>query len=107
MKITLGAVVRGGTSLNYKTGNWRDQRPIIDQELCKKCGICRDVCPDDAVRVNDERFEIDYEFCKGCGRCIESCAKHCIEPGTEVHPETGLIPVVFDELLGAEKPAHG
>ena len=36
------------------------------------------------------------QFCKGCGRCIESCAKHCIEPGTEVHPETGLIPVVFD-----------
>lgn len=36
------------------------------------------------------------QFCKGCGRCIESCAKHCIEPGTEVNPETGLIPVVFD-----------
>jgi pyruvate/2-oxoacid:ferredoxin oxidoreductase alpha subunit/NAD-dependent dihydropyrimidine dehydrogenase PreA subunit len=35
------------------------------------------------------------QFCKGCGRCIESCAKHCIEPGSEVHPETGLIPVVF------------
>ncbi len=36
------------------------------------------------------------QFCKGCGRCIEACAKHCIEPGTEVNPETGLIPVVFD-----------
>jgi Pyruvate/2-oxoacid:ferredoxin oxidoreductase delta subunit len=43
MKITLGAVVKGGTSLDYKTGNWRDQRPVIDQESCKKCGICRDV----------------------------------------------------------------
>jgi pyruvate/2-oxoacid:ferredoxin oxidoreductase alpha subunit/NAD-dependent dihydropyrimidine dehydrogenase PreA subunit len=36
------------------------------------------------------------QYCKGCGRCIEACAKHCIEPGTEVNPETGLIPVVFD-----------
>ena len=33
------------------------------------------------------------QFCKGCGRCIEACAKHCIEAGTEINPETGLIPV--------------
>jgi pyruvate/2-oxoacid:ferredoxin oxidoreductase alpha subunit/NAD-dependent dihydropyrimidine dehydrogenase PreA subunit len=35
------------------------------------------------------------EYCKGCGRCIESCAKHCIEMGTEINPQTGLIPVVL------------
>jgi pyruvate/2-oxoacid:ferredoxin oxidoreductase alpha subunit/NAD-dependent dihydropyrimidine dehydrogenase PreA subunit len=33
------------------------------------------------------------EYCKGCGRCIEACAKHCIEPGAEIHPGTGLVPV--------------
>jgi len=35
------------------------------------------------------------EYCKGCGRCIESCARHCIEAGTEINPETGLVPVVM------------
>jgi len=35
------------------------------------------------------------QYCKGCGRCIESCAKHCIEMGTEINPQTGLIPVVL------------
>jgi pyruvate/2-oxoacid:ferredoxin oxidoreductase alpha subunit/NAD-dependent dihydropyrimidine dehydrogenase PreA subunit len=35
------------------------------------------------------------QFCKGCGRCIESCALHCIEAGKEIHPETGLVPVVL------------
>jgi pyruvate/2-oxoacid:ferredoxin oxidoreductase alpha subunit/NAD-dependent dihydropyrimidine dehydrogenase PreA subunit len=34
------------------------------------------------------------QYCKGCGRCIEACAKHCIEMGTEINPETGLVPVV-------------
>lgn len=34
-------------------------------------------------------------FCKGCGRCIEACARHCIEMGTEIDPQTGLIPVVL------------
>lgn len=35
------------------------------------------------------------QFCKGCGRCIEACARHCIELAKEIHPETGLIPVVL------------
>jgi pyruvate/2-oxoacid:ferredoxin oxidoreductase alpha subunit/NAD-dependent dihydropyrimidine dehydrogenase PreA subunit len=35
------------------------------------------------------------QYCKGCGRCIEACAQHCIEMGTEINPETGLIPVVI------------
>jgi pyruvate/2-oxoacid:ferredoxin oxidoreductase alpha subunit/NAD-dependent dihydropyrimidine dehydrogenase PreA subunit len=35
------------------------------------------------------------QLCKGCARCIEACAKHCIEVGTEINPETGLVPVVL------------
>lgn len=35
------------------------------------------------------------EFCKGCGRCIEACKPGAIEPGKEIHPETGLVPVNF------------
>jgi pyruvate ferredoxin oxidoreductase delta subunit len=79
MKITRGAVVKGGSSLNYKTGDWRDQRPIIDQETCKQCGICKDVCPDDAVRVIDDQYVIDYDFCKGCGICAYECTADAIE----------------------------
>jgi len=36
------------------------------------------------------------EYCKGCGRCIRSCSKGCIAIGTEINPETGLIPIVLD-----------
>jgi len=35
------------------------------------------------------------EYCKGCGRCIEACARDCITAGTEINPETGLVPVVM------------
>lgn len=79
MKITRGAVVRGGTSLNYKTGDWRDQRPVIDQETCKQCNICREVCPDDAVRVINDQYAIDYDFCKGCGICAHECMAEAIK----------------------------
>ena len=34
------------------------------------------------------------QFCKGCERCIEACSRHCIEPGKDIDPATGLVPVV-------------
>lgn len=36
------------------------------------------------------------EYCKGCGRCIGACPKHCIAPGTEINPQTGLVPIILD-----------
>jgi pyruvate/2-oxoacid:ferredoxin oxidoreductase alpha subunit/NAD-dependent dihydropyrimidine dehydrogenase PreA subunit len=36
------------------------------------------------------------EYCKGCGRCITACPKHCIAMGTEIHPATGLVPVIVE-----------
>ena len=36
------------------------------------------------------------EYCKGCGRCISSCIKGCFTLGTEINPETGLVPIVLD-----------
>jgi pyruvate ferredoxin oxidoreductase delta subunit len=83
MKITLGAVVQGGTSLNYKTGSWRDQRPEIDSERCTQCGTCKEVCPDDAVRHVGARYEIDYDFCKGCGICAHECSALAIRMNNE------------------------
>ncbi len=83
MKITTGAVVKGGTSLDYKTGSWRDQRPVIDQDMCKACNICKDVCPDDSVKVENEVFLIDYDYCKGCGLCAYECKAGAIEMVSE------------------------
>jgi pyruvate/2-oxoacid:ferredoxin oxidoreductase alpha subunit/NAD-dependent dihydropyrimidine dehydrogenase PreA subunit len=36
------------------------------------------------------------EYCKGCGRCIGSCIKNCFTLGTEINPETGLVPIILD-----------
>ncbi|MBT3254868.1 MAG: 4Fe-4S binding protein [Deltaproteobacteria bacterium] len=78
MEITIGAVVRGGTSLAYKTGSWRDQRPVLDMEECKVCGQCESVCPDSAVHVVEETYIINYDYCKGCGLCAYECPADAI-----------------------------
>jgi pyruvate ferredoxin oxidoreductase delta subunit len=79
MKISIGAVVRGGTSLAYRTGSWRDQRPVLNMEICKACGQCESVCPDSAVHVMGEVYVIDYDYCKGCGLCAYECPAGAIE----------------------------
>ena len=68
-------------STEYKTGDWRSMRPIIDQNKCVKCLTCYIFCPEMAIIVEWEdktknkvaRVEINYDYCKGCGICAEEC----------------------------------
>src|SRR5512145_2928101 len=48
------------------------------------------------MQATRRRPALATEYCKACGRCITACAHHCITPGSEVHPATGLAPVVLD-----------
>ena len=62
------------TSLQYPTGNWRALRPVLDSSKCVKCLMCWTMCPEPAiVRGDDDSVSIDYTFCKGCGICAEIC----------------------------------
>jgi len=80
MKITIGAVVEGGTSVNYHTGGWREGKmPVIDLGTCTQCGICELHCPDSAVRVEGGQYVIDLEYCKGCGICEYECPAKAIQ----------------------------
>ncbi|MCC6622479.1 MAG: 4Fe-4S binding protein [Deltaproteobacteria bacterium] len=42
------------------------------------------------------RPTLQPEYCKGCLRCIEACPKGCITQGHDLHPATGVTPVVLD-----------
>ena len=62
------------------TGDWRTFRPIINKELCTKCGICWMYCPEGVIRKNEEGdYEVDFSFCKGCGVCAKECPNKSIE----------------------------
>jgi pyruvate/2-oxoacid:ferredoxin oxidoreductase alpha subunit/ferredoxin len=36
------------------------------------------------------------EYCKACGRCVEACAHEALAPGRDMHPESGVVPVLLD-----------
>lgn len=72
-------------STDYKTGDWRSFRPIIDQDKCIKCLTCYIHCPDESITVSWEdedtvkKVEVNYDYCKGCGICAEECPVDAIE----------------------------
>ncbi len=85
LKINPGAVItEPGSSVKYKTGDWRVFRPIIDQKKCIKCYQCWQVCPDAAIRVEEKtgKVFVDYDYCKGCLICVAQCPVKAI--GKEV-----------------------
>ena len=76
-----GNIYTAGNAKEFKTGDWRSVTPVFHPELCKQCGLCFPVCPDDAIPVNKElnREDFNYDACKGCGVCAKVCPFKAIE----------------------------
>ena len=68
-------------SLDFKTGDWRALRPVLDDEKCTRCMICRYYCPEEAIHYDkdNDRLRIDYDYCKGCGICANECPVKAIQ----------------------------
>ncbi len=49
----------------------------IDEETCSACGACAEVCPADAITVEDSA-KVDAELCTECGACVEECPLEAI-----------------------------
>ncbi|MEM0379770.1 MAG: 4Fe-4S binding protein [Desulfurococcaceae archaeon] len=63
-----------------KTGTWRVEKPVVDNNKCKRCYQCEIYCPVNSIRVEPETgVIIDYEYCKGCGICADVCLFNAIQ----------------------------
>ncbi|MFP4085197.1 MAG: DUF362 domain-containing protein [Desulfobacteraceae bacterium] len=61
-------------------------RPWIDRGICDRCGICLDVCPVDAIKIQDK--EIDASLCMKvrCMQCLSVCPHRAIRiRGRKMH----------------------
>ena len=58
-------------------------KPTVEQELCKACHRCEEICPAKALTTEDERRVFDYKKCIRCFCCLEVCPEGAvdIEPG--------------------------
>jgi pyruvate ferredoxin oxidoreductase delta subunit len=69
-----GISAEPGNAREYKTGDWRSQRPTYNSKRCIKCGICYVFCPEGCIAQTEAGyFEADLFYCKGCGICAREC----------------------------------
>jgi pyruvate ferredoxin oxidoreductase delta subunit len=55
--LTVGCVVtEPGNAREYKTGDWKSQRPVVDKSQCIKCAVCYIYCPDAAIHRTEEGY---------------------------------------------------
>jgi heterodisulfide reductase subunit A len=53
---------------------------ILDEDLCKKCGLCAGVCPFGAIQWEKKQVaHITSAACTGCGTCAAECKFGAIE----------------------------
>lgn len=74
-----GLILESGNAKKFLTGDWRSQRPILDEEKCINCLTCFMVCPDGSIDLKDGKMSgFNYDYCKGCGICAYECPVKCI-----------------------------
>ena len=49
----------------------------VDEDACTGCGACAEVCPVDAISVDDVA-KVDSETCTECGTCVDECPVEAI-----------------------------
>ena len=70
-----GNIYTAGNAKEFKTGDWRSSKPVFIPELCKQCGLCFPVCPEDAIPVNKDLKKDSCFFTNSIISCfLESCA---------------------------------
>ena len=55
----------------------------VDPNKCQMCGgmiqpLCVEVCPDSAIRVQDDRVVVTEFLCEDCNECGCVCPDHAI-----------------------------
>ena len=51
---------------------------VVDESQCIGCGLCEELCPYGAPKIEDGKSKIREVLCRGCGSCAAECPKRAI-----------------------------
>lgn len=64
---------QGPELFTIRSGDWRYQRPVVNESKCSGCGACYLFCPCGCIKDVGRYYEADLDYCKGCGICAAMC----------------------------------
>lgn len=85
-------------------------RVTVDVNACKKDGACIEVCPAQALSLNEEGFpeQLYGDNCNSCGQCVAVCptgalSNSNVADALEPTPKTLPTPELVDNLLKSRR----
>ena len=63
----------GGVTKKSKKNMHAGSKPRYTKDKCTYCGVCAEVCPFTAIKVEADRWNRNGASCFGCGVCVDSC----------------------------------
>ncbi len=70
----------GGASIRGKYIQHSEFVPAVDEDLCRLCGDCIEICGFNAIKQGEKSVFIMEENCKGCGECVGACKYGAMGP---------------------------
>ncbi|MBW1786902.1 MAG: 4Fe-4S binding protein [Deltaproteobacteria bacterium] len=73
-----------GVLQSVKKSNWPSMAAgsnywvEVDPEACVACGECADICPMEAIAVEEDAAMVDLQRCIGCGVCVTVCPSEAL-----------------------------
>lgn len=61
----------------------------IDSIKCNGCGNCVDVCPQQAITIDNDVAVVNQGLCVQCGACLEICPANAIHEVAPIYAEAG------------------
>ncbi len=58
--------------------------PLFNREKCTKCGVCSEVCRENALIFVKDRYPFISGQCNGCGACLLVCPFGAIHEGKQI-----------------------
>jgi uncharacterized protein len=69
----------GGVTKETKKWLHHGSKPAYKKDECTYCGVCAEVCPFDAIKVNESDWNRSERSCFGCGVCVDNCEFNALE----------------------------
>lgn len=80
---------------------------LYDRKKCVLCGTCEAVCPEKAIRLENNRMVTDVDKCTFCGKCVTYCMYEARDIAGKEYTVDEVLKVVLQDRVFYKQSGGG